>query len=187
MKKEFYKLSLVFIIIVFSFSLAFFLGREITLSEQKNIKKTELSKDTMKKKWDDQSDSLKLSQEKKEQTQREKVNEYKKTLSHEKSISHKKSNKKSDNQDMTKNPKQQNEQANEMYGLLITTHDDKESAMKKSTQLKIRFPQWHIFFKKVKNSYKVYIGPFRTSASAKKFMDGLKEKPEFSSLKVEKI
>ena len=49
MKKEFYKLFLVFAMIVFSFSLAFFLGREITLSDQgiQNEKKQALQKNPL--------------------------------------------------------------------------------------------------------------------------------------------
>ncbi len=182
MKKEFYKLSLVFIIIVFSFSLAFFLGREITLSNKNKTENSDLSKETKEQFNGHSPDTTPLS-EKKEQTQREKVNEYKKALPDEKNKKQETSNKDSE---MTQSESNKSEKP-EMYGLLITTHDDKESAMEKSTQLKTRFPQWRIFFKKSKDSYKVYVGPFSTKVSGKKFMDELNKKPEFSNLKLEKI
>lgn len=181
MKKEFYKLSLVFIMIIFSFSLAFFLGKEITLSNRKKTKDPDLLKET-KKQLNNPSSDTHLLPEKKEQTQREKVNEYKKTLPDKKPAIPNK------NIEMTQSEsKHQAKTSDEMYGVLITTHDDKESAMEKSTQLKTRFPQWRILFKKSKDSYKVYIGPFSTKTSAKKFMDELKKKPEFSELKLEKM
>ena len=185
MKKEFYKLSLVFIMIIFSFSLAFFLGREITVSDKQKTKDPDLFKDTTKQ-FDNNSSPANLLPEKEEQTQREKVNEYKKTLHDEQNKKQTTSNKELETKQSEL--KQKSKKPDEIYyGLLITTHDDKESAMEKSTQLKTRFPQWRIFFKKSENSYKVYIGPFSTDAMAKKIMNELKKKPEFSHLKVEKI
>ena len=177
-KKEFYKLSLVFIMIVFSFSLAFFLGREVTLSDRQK-KEPVFFKETNTKQPDNKPPLTNVPSEKIEQTQREKVNEYKKTLSAKHAVK--------PNNSQEKKQEVQQEKLDEMYGLLITVHDDKESASEKSTQLKLRFPQWQIFFKKSKKSYKVYIGPFRTKSSAKKFLKKLQENPEFSSVKLEKI
>lgn len=184
-KKEFYKLSLVFIMIVFSFSLAFFLGREVALSGQQK-KEPDLFKETKTKQPDNKSLSIHSLPEKIERTQREKVNEYKKTLPTEQTV---KPDESQDKKPQAQDKKQevQNEKSDEMYGLLITVHDDKESATEKSTQLKLRFPQWQFFFKKSKSTYKVYIGPFRTKSSAKDFLKKLQKNSEFSSIKLEKI
>ena len=59
--------------------------------------------------------------------------------------------------------------------------------MEQSTQLKLRFPKWKIFFKKAEKDYKIYIGPFKSKESAEVFLKELQKKPEFSSIKLETI
>ena len=79
MKKEFYKLSIVFTMILFAFSLAFFLGKEVTLSGQQQSKKqSSPSPHTS-----PVLSESKISTEDFTDKQREKVKEYKKTLSQE--------------------------------------------------------------------------------------------------------
>lgn len=192
MKKEFYKLSFVFIMIVFSFSLAFFLGREMTLSPLQQ----EQSPETVS---DDKLSSPNLPSSYKKQSQREKVNLYKKTLSD--NISDKNAPSKAPepvkkledtNEDTTnieplsKKPTQK-KPTQILYTLLIAQYEHKKSAIEKSTQLKIQFPHWKIFFKKIKNSYKVYIGPFKLKESAENFLKELQENPDFSHVKLEEL
>ncbi len=191
MKKEFYKLSIVFIIIVFSFALAFFLGREITLSGlQKSKKPLPPSSSNLKSKevsLDNNPFSKGLSGKKeKEPNQREKVNEYKKDLILKQPAKASPINKAPDVKQKEKKPVAE-EYSRKIYVLFITSHDSKESATEKSTQLKLRFPKWKIFFKKSENSYKVYIGPFQSKESAENFLKKLQDKPDFSSVKLEKI
>ena len=178
MKKEFYKLSLVFIMIVFSFSLAFFLGREVTLSNQQQSQKQELSTsiEAKTKSSDNPSFSNSAPDEKKE---------YKKILSHKQSKKKSKSYENRGSKQIEK--KQKPNKFDEIYGLVIASYADKESASEKSTQLKLRFPNWRIFFKKSKDVYKVYIGPFRTKLAAEKILKELQKKPDFSSIKLETI
>lgn len=170
--------------IVFSFSLAFFLGREVTLSNKKNTE--ELPVTNQKAEQDKPfvtPPQKNLFPEK--ATQREKVQKYKETLP-SKTNTTKKTDKKEKSQKTTK--KQETTQETEaIYGLLISSYDNKPSAMEQSTQIKTRFPQWKVFFKKSQDSYKVYIGPFKKKEIAKKFLEELKKKSEFSYVKLEKI
>lgn len=165
--------------IVFSFSLAFFLGREVTLSSKKNTE--ELPVANQKTEQMDKpfvTPALKKTFPEKT-TQREKIQQYKETLP-----SKEETTKKADKTDKTPEITQE---TNAIYGLLISSYDNKPSAMEQSTQIKIRFPQWKVFFKKSQDSYKVYIGPFKKKEIAKKFLKELKKKSEFSYVKLEKI
>ena len=163
--------------IVFAFSLAFFLGREVTLSGQQKSKKINPSPNLKA----PISHKDNLSPEGPINSQREKVNKYKKTLIHEQS------EKKIES---TKQPKAKTEIKNlnnEVYALFVASYEDKESATETSTQLKLRFPKWEIFFKRTEEVYKVYIGPFKTKKSAENFLKELQKKPEFSTIKLETI
>ena len=189
MKKEFYKLSLVFVMIIFSFSLAFFLGREVTLFGQKQEK--EASPVQQAEQLNDESIYVKPSSKEVEtQTQTEKVNEYEQSLlrtevkedtKNEKKIDEIKEDVKSEEEKEAVKP------SNILYGLLINSYSERELATEKAAQLKLRFPNWKFFFKKSKNLYKVYIGPFTQKEAAENFLKEIKKKPDFSSVKVEQI
>ena len=179
MKKEVYKLILVFIMIVFSFSLAFFLGREVTLSNKKNTEELPVTNQKT-----EQTDKPFVTPVPKnlfpeKATQREKVQQYKETLPSKTETTK--------NADKKEKPQETTEEIDTIYGLLISSYDNKSSAMEQSTQIKIRFPQWKVFFKKSQDSYKVYIGPFKKKEVAQKFLKELKKKSEFSYVKLEKI
>ena len=171
--------------IVFSFSLAFFLGREVTLSNKKNTEElpiTHQKTEQMDKPFVTPT-SKKLFPEK--GTQREKVQKYKETLPSETETT-KKAEKKENTQKTIKK-QEVTQETDAIYGLLISSYDNKPLAMEQSTQIKTRFPQWKVFFKKSQDSYKVYIGPFKQKEIAKKFLKELKKKSEFSYVKLEKI
>ncbi len=200
MKKEFYKLSFVFIMIVFSFSLAFFLGREMTLSSAKKKPSKRIQPDMLP---NQQMSSPEWPPSNTKQSQREKVNLYKKTLSdkvsqksapvrkpepvNKLSATNKKSPDKTPADDTKTTDTTQTKQTTTLHTLLIAQYEHKKSAIEKSTQLKIRFPHWKIFFKKFKNSYKVYIGTFKSKEAAEKFLKELEEDPNFSNVKLEKL
>ena len=234
MKKEFYKLTFVFIMIVFSFSLAFFLGREMALSPSQPAQK-KISKNSLLQNPSAHNPPPTHA----EQTQREKVELYKKTLSDQpalkkpqtgtiipkdikesaqlrgrdfsatlkknnlnlkssigalkqpnqgKSAEHPlKAKNPSIKKEKTNNQNKQPEEKNLLYALLVAQHDNKKSAVENSTKLKSRFPHWKIFFKKSKDSYKVYIGPFSPKEPAEKFLKEIQEKPDFSKVKLEQL
>ena len=191
MKKEFYKLSLVFIMIIFSFSLAFFLGREVTLFGQKQEKETSSVRQV--KQLNDKSIDVKPSS-KEVKTQNEKINGHEQSLLRTKVKEDTKNEKKIDkikedikSEEEKKAAKEEVKPSNILYGLLINSYNEKELATEKAAQLKLRFPKWKFFFKKSKNLYKVYIGPFARKESAEKFLKEIKKKPDFSSVKVEQI
>ena len=177
LKKEVYKLIFVFIMIAFSFSLAFFLGREITLSN-KNNKNSSLTDQKTEQTDKPSIDSSMETLIPKEKTQREKVEQYKEKLSLKKEGSTTTTKQK---------PQAATQKTDTMYGVLIGNYDDKTSAIKQSTQMKIRFPQWKVFFRESEDSYKVYIGPFKKKEDADFFLKELKQKSEFSYVKLEKI
>ena len=199
MKKEFYKLILVFIMITFSFSLAFFLGREVTLSDKHQPEKT---KSVPFKKEKSYNQPFPKYSSGKEIKQKEKVSEYKKILSEKKSEKKENQEKRkgikqpegkqkdkemSENQEVKKPKEKADTQKPEIYALLVASYNNKDDAIRKSTGLKSRFPQWKIFFKKSGNSYKVYIGPFRGKSSTENFLKELQKESDFSSVKMEKI
>ena len=233
MKKEFYKLSIVFTMIVFSFSLAFFLGREVTLSGLQKSQDSSIVKSRRKPspapQRVDEPQGAPLVRGQRGGQSPQKMQEYKKApaqtwdqaqdqvqepphqqaeenaptppLAEEDSTppatppANRKAKSaedlrlKSREPENAKTPLEQHSQKEnkKITALLVSVHHDKESATEKSTQLKIRFPRWKIFFKESENLYKVYIGPFRTKASAEKFLNKLKNKPDLSGAKLEEI
>ena len=202
MKKEFYKLSLVFIMIVFSFSLAFFLGREVTLSGEKQ---KEESSSLQEKKLDNKTLHVESPFKEEEKVQMQSENENEKVDEHEQALlrtkatedeeSEKKADTKSENKEevdakvekKADQAKDSTEESNVLYGLLIDSYDEKQSAAEKAAQLKLRFPKWKILFKKSKDLYKVYIGPFIQKETAENFLKEIQKKPDFSSVKMEQI
>ncbi len=191
MKKEFYKLSLVFIMIIFSFSLAFFLGREVTLFGQKQEKEAPSVQQV--EQLNNESIDVKPSS-KEVETQNEKINEHEQSLLRTKMKEDTKNEKKIDkikedikSEEEKKATKEEVKPSNILYGLLINSYNEKELATEKAAQLKLRFPKWKFFFKKSKNLYKVYIGPFTQKEAAENFLKEIKNKPDFSSVKVEQI
>lgn len=171
--------------IIFAFALAFFLGKEVTLSgQQKSKKKSPRSFHPSPVPPDH-----KISSEDFTDKQREKVNEYKKTLFQEEPEEPSEKEIHSHNQEKREPPeiKKELQKPKEVYVLFIASYKDKETATEQSTQLKLRFPKWKIFFKKAKEVYKVYIGPFKSKDSAENFLIELQKKPEFSSIKLETI
>ena len=172
--------------IIFAFSLAFFLGREVTLSDRQKSKKTDASSlsSTLKSSTSFYDHQIESSfDNKKAHKQREKVKKYKKTLITEKPI-------KDITRDKTQEVKQlktEMKEPNTVYALFVAGYGDKESATEKSTQLKLRFPKWEIFFKRTEEAYKVYIGPFKLKESAENFLKELQKNSEFSTVTLEKI
>ena len=181
MKKELYKLIIVFTMIVFAFSLAFFLGRETALFPKTKPKTfADVFNPTV-----GPSPAPKKSpapsftaSDREKPTQRIKVKEYKKTL------------KPGLTAPTGPGPTPFAPQLPEpphIYALLVAVHNDKDTAVEKATNLKSRFPEWKIFFKKNQDSYKVYIGPFREKKKAEDFLKKVQTKPGLSTVKVEKL
>ena len=250
LKREFYKLSLVAIMVVFSFSLGFFMGREVTLAhlegqaqntshEQTKEKNQALSllKPGIKtpnqappshhehKKPSPSSPELDQSPSKLfAQTQKARVRQYKKewlnknqqtqklvkkTLPHKppQTKTHASQNQtkspqidsSSSSHHLPQSPKSQNdiilsattkqlEKASHIrYALRVQRHKTKEKAMEQSANLKLKFPKWRFFFKKVNTSYTVYIGPWALRKSAENVEKLAKNKKELASIKLEKI
>ena len=75
----------------------------------------------------------------------------------------------------------------QIYALRIKVHQNQESAMKQSTDLKLRFPSWRFFFKKTGKTYTVYIGPFNLKQSAQRALQKLKNKKGFASTRIEEL
>ncbi|MYE07701.1 MAG: SPOR domain-containing protein, partial [Oligoflexia bacterium] len=172
MKKEFYKLSIVFTMIVFAFALAFFLGKEVTLSgQQKSKKKPPISPHTP-----TALPENKISSEDFTDKQREKVKEYKKNLVQDEPSEKENQLNKKEKIKPTEVKKEPQQKPKEIYALFLASYKDKETATEQSTQLKLRFPKWKIFFKKEKEVYKVYIGPFKSKPSAENFLKELQKK-----------
>ena len=180
---------------MFAFSLAFFLGREITLSGQKNeIKKSK------------QQGEVLLKTLLPEQKQREKVSNYKKILEpqttlkeeekkeikfEEEKAEEEKAEEEKAEEEKAEEEKAEEEKASslqkEKYTISIKTYEDKNSAIKRSAKIKSQFPRWKVFFKKSKNSYKVYVGSFSNKERAETFLKELLAKPDFSSSTLEKL
>ena len=193
MEKEFYKLFLVVIMIISSFSIAFFIGRKVALSEQ-HISQQNFEEVVQKgskvldhsKKWpkesvtEAQSGSMTHANEMNELTdtaladsanledtsnQRGEVQEYKKQLISE----------------------SDQEQTSGIYGLLVDSFLKKEMAMEKSTKLKLKFPNWPIFFKRDGSVYKVYLGPFDNIRLANDFLQEVKASKQFPTVVLEQV
>ena len=187
MEKEFYKLFLVIIMIISSFSLAFFLGRKITLSEQ------QVSQENFEEDVQDSSGrvdpSEELSQEAtaKEQPEMSSANEV--NTSTDTVVADSVSNlddtstQRAEVQDYQK----QLPDSSDIYGLLVDSFLKKELAMERSTNLKLKFPDWPIFFKKAGSVYKVYFGPFDNIQIANDFLKEVKASGQFPSVVLEKV
>ncbi len=185
MEKEFYKLFLVVIMIISSFSLAFFLGRKITLSEQ------QLSQQSFEEGVQDSSEmvapSQELSNEVKEQPEIPSTNEV--NTSTDTAVADSVSNldgtstQRAEVQDYQK----QLPDSSDIYGLLVDSFLTKEPAMERSTNLKLKFPEWPIFFKKAGSVYKVYFGPFDDIQIANDFLKEVKASGQFPSVILEKV
>ena len=184
MEKEFYKLFLVVIMIISSFSIAFFIGRKVALSEQqisqqnfeedvqKNSQTPNLSEEGPKESVTEaQSENLKdtaladSANLEGASNQREEVQEYKKQLISE----------------------SDQEQTPGIYGLLVESFLKKEPAMEKSAKLKLKFPAWPIFFKRDGSVYKVYLGPFNNIQEANDFLQEVKASKQFPTVVLEQV
>ena len=169
-----------------AFYLAFFLGRELTLFDQESKKQSIGDNFSSDKSFDTKSSSVNSSDDfnGEEKSQRERVKEYQEILS-----------------PVENDPKAQAEvlekpippedsiveKKPEIYGLLIAKYQSRDTAIDKSSQLKIRFPDWDIFFKLSDDVYKVYIGPFKEKILAEKFLSDIKKKEEFKEVELEQI
>ena len=178
--------------IIFSFSLAFFLGREVTLSGEN-------SPSLQRKKLDNPSVYIGSPSEEEQKIQMENESKHEYALLRTKANGDKKQEKKTNTSSekenkqeidttkkadqVKKNPKQETV----LYGLLIESYNKKQDAAEKAAQLKLRFPKWKILFKKSKDLYKVYIGPFVQKEKAENFLKEIQQKPDFSSVKMEQI
>ena len=201
MEKEFYKLFLVVIMIISSFSLAFFIGRKIALSEQQAEQQEfeenssqegavvsdhleTLSTDSVAETEEDRQQQPISSQEVEGETtsstmtdshqlegmpnQKAEVQEYKKQLEDESNS-------------------EQSPDSSSMYGLLVDSFLAKEPAMEKATNLKLKFPDWPVFFKKAGSVYKVYLGPFDDIQTARVFLQEVKTSKQFPSVVLERV
>ena len=196
MKREFYKLSLVFIMIIFSFSIAFFLGREVSLSGEKQKKDSSLTTEQFHKESTDPVSQEEQNQPAKTENESKTLDSDPQTLLSTKATGDKEPKRKAEapvkgnvksEKDTEKDTEQDTSSSKVLYGLLINSYKKREMATEKAAQLKLRFPQWKFFFKRSKEVYKVYIGPFQKKESAEKFLKKIQEKPDFSSVKVEEI
>ena len=177
MKKELYKLILVFIMISFSFALAFFIGREVTLAGQKyksptkkyikKPKKSPVKIAPLPSINNTPTRNIAPSTPPAHTPPKATHSVPPSGLTHPKPIS-KKIN-------------------SVMYGVFISQHTSKEKAMDKATQIKLRFPQWRLFVKRSGKTYTVYIGPFRHPKSAKSFLNQVENKKDFPSIRIQKI
>ena len=195
MRRELYKLILVFIMISFSFALAFFIGREITLAGQKN--KSQKNSDT--------SSSMNINRTslfKKEnirpskQLQKTKPITPPQTSSNQSQVTSSPTNIAKENiqkqttlPDAHPNPNQKTTTKTDsvIYGLFIASYQNKNQAMDKATQIKLRFPQWRIFVKRSGQMYTVYIGPFRKKELVQRFLHEIEDKKDFPAIRIEKI
>ena len=190
MEKEFYKLFLVVIMIISSFSIAFFIGRKVALSEQ-HISQQNFEEVVQKgskvldhsEEWPKESvteaqsgsithaseltDTALADSENLEDTsnQRGEVQEYKNQLISESG----------------------QEQTSGIYGLLVDSFLKKEMAMEKSAKLKLKFPAWPIFFKRDGSVYKVYLGPFDNMRMANDFLQEVKASKQFPTVILEQV
>ncbi len=216
MQKEFYKLGLVFVMISFSFVLAFFLGREVTLAGLKDTQQATsnpvspmVSDSLPADVFDhlDVSDHLVHSANKDKKVPLEPATNHvavekpspttSSPTSSDKLLMRQKIEQKIGQQTQPQHKtQQQHEEENNLdssaspppiYGLFIADYSTKEQAMEKSSRLKIRFPSWKIFFKRSGSLYRVYIGPFMQKQLAEEFLNNLEKEKEFSSLRVTKI
>ncbi len=238
MRKEFYKLIIVFIMITLAFSIAFFLGREITLTEQNIQKEVGLREKVQARNQNTEKlrNAINTSQVKK--TKQSQIIEYKKRIQSSEDIEQKlnieqksdikqkpnieqinkreekrqrrkqKAKKRGRKKEALKSYAQrkkvkriednnlkgsQNTSSKSLrkkisfYGLMVASYKEKKMAMDKSTDLKIRFSTWNIFFKRSKKLYKVYIGPFMKKSSAEEFLENIKNQKEFTSARLEKL
>ena len=187
MEKEFYKLFLVIIMIISSFSLAFFLGRKITLSEQ------QLSQQDFEKDVHDSSEivdpSEELSKEATAKAQSESVSAENKVESTDTAVADSVSNVDGTSAQRAKVQDYQKQlpDSSDIYGLLVDSFLKKELAMERSTNLKLKFPDWPIFFKKAGSVYKVYFGPFDGIQIANDFLKEVKASGQFPSVVLEKV
>ena len=151
MEKEFYKLVLTAIMVVSSFSLAFFLGRKITLSDKALVPPSASSPDLAE------------------------------TAAIQPAIELKNTAVAIEN-DIEEVPPA------DLYVWRLKTFGDKEKAMEHSTQIKLKFPDWPVFFKKSGAFYKVYTGPFNSLPKARRFLKRAKaEDPLLPSAVLEKL
>ena len=198
MRKELYKLILVFIMISFSFALAFFIGREVTLAGQKN--KSQKHSSTSSSMGVNHTSSFKKENiHPPKQLQKTKPTISPQTLPNqpqatatpngtEENIQKPTADQLTSNQNApTNNVKTTTTKDSVIYGLFIANYQNKNQAMDKATQIKLRFPQWRIFVKRSGPMYTVYIGPFRKKELVQRFLHEIEDKKDFPSIRIEKI
>ena len=199
MQREFYKLIVVFMMILLSFSLAFFLGREMSLWDQhKNKAPPSPPADQVVPSGDGESGSsanrgLPAGEG---FSDRQRVHSYQSVLEvrgegtpqqqkpeGETAPDRGEAASDTENKGLLKKPV-----PDPLYALLVARSETKAGAVDKSSQIKMRFPQWSVFFKWVKGQYRVYIGPFKEKEAALKFLKDMQEREkEFEILKLEEI
>ena len=191
MRKELYKLILVFIMISFSFALAFFIGREITLAGQKN--KSQKNSNTFSP-IDTHHTSILKKENSHPSKQLQKIKPQ--TFPNQSPVNSAPTNiaKGNTKKQITPlntypDPNQQTKTKKDsvIYGLFIASYQNKNQAMDKATQIKLRFPQWRIFVKRSGQLYTVYIGPFQKKELVQRFLHEIEDKKDFPSIRIEKI
>ncbi len=202
MRKELYKLILVFIMISFSFALAFFIGREITLAGQKNklqkssttFSPTEINRSFSFKKEDirqpEQSQNIEpvpTPQTTSNQPQTTPTSNMAKENTQKPATETQPTTHQAPNQNPPMNAETKSKKDSVIYGLSIASYQNKNQAMDKATQIKLRFPQWRIFVKRSSRVYTVYIGPFQKKELVQRFLQEIENQKDFPSMRIEKI
>lgn len=187
MQKELYKLILVFIMISFSFALAFFIGREITLAGQKNQAKKKFSGLYKIEKPANKtvvSSSLKQGISLKQTEELKNTNE----LASPKQDLQKPFTKKKEVNLKSSPLKKTIQKATYIHALFIAKFLKKDQAMSYATKIKLSFPNWRIFVKRASRiEYAVYVGPFQKKETAKTFLNEIEDKKQFPSIRLETI
>ena len=193
MEKEFYKLFLVVLMIISSFSIAFFIGRKVTLSEQQ-INQQNFEEDVQKSsKVVDHLEELSEKSETEAQSESissaNEIDELTDTALADSANLEGASNQRAEVQEYKKQLISESGQENlpSIYGLLVDSFLKKELAMEESAKLKLKFPDWPIFFKRDGSVYKVYLGPFDNIQLANDFLQEVKASKQFPSVVLEKV
>ncbi len=171
MQRELYKLVLVFIMILLAFSVAFFLGREMAFLEGQGGQKTP-GPQGQNQPLPPPASLNPPPEAKPPPTHREAVRDYQKILKNQ--------------PDPPVEKKAQKPPP--VYALLVKGYKTMEEAMEESTRLKVKFPNFKIFFHLSEGYYKVYIGPFGEEKTALNFLSEVQKKEkQLQSLKLEKV
>lgn len=192
-QREFYKLILVFMMILLSFSVAFFLGREMSLWDYQKRQASRPSPPPQPEQaLPPGADRSENPPPPEDFSHRQRVLSYQNVLAAKgNNIPLPKPEDESPPGEGEINPgaeKKETLKSAPLYALLIARSETKTGAVDKSSQIKMRFPQWNIFFKWVEGQYRVYIGPFKEEEAAREFLKDMQDrKTEFEILKLEEL